>query len=343
MAQGFVLPAALELRTWLLGRAGGSVLRIRSLDEPGEVTIDLFNGNGSADGWGLYARAIVLALIDGGYRLRGFDGVIASDVPRGSGLSSSHALEVGLAMSVLVDRPDQGPLALLCQRAENAYVGVQSGIMDPLASIAGQRGHALLIDCRSLVVRPVPIPAGLAIVVVDSGVRRSLTDGRYNQVRSDLDEAARLLGVNALRDVDQARFDAAVALDTLTGSVLRRARHVISENARTLAAADALEAGRLDEVATLFAASHRSLHDDLGVTIPELDTLVEIARSTNGVVAARMTGGGFGGCTVNLVRADSADAAAASIVERYDRQTGRSARAWVTRAGDGAGREAWPA
>jgi galactokinase len=341
VAQGFVLPAALELRTWLLGRAGGSVLKVRSLDEPGEVSIDLFTGNGSADGWGLYARAIVLALIEGGHRLTGFDGIIASDVPRGAGLSSSHALEVGLAMAVLVDRPEPGPLAVLCQRAENAYVGVQSGIMDPLTSIAGERGHALLIDCRSLVVRPVPIPAGLAIVVVDTGVRRSLTDGRYNEVRSDLDQAARLLGVNALRDVDQAQFDAAVAGGVLTGSVLRRARHVISENGRTLAAADALEAGRLDEVATLFAASHLSLHDDLGVTIPELDTLVEIARATDGVVAARMTGGGFGGCTVNLVRTDAAEAAAAAMVERYDRQTGRSARAWVSRAGDGAGRATW--
>lgn len=336
-----MLPAALELRTWLLGRVGGSTLRVRSLDEPGEVTIDLFSGNGSADGWGIYARAIVRALLDGGHQLRGFDGVIASDVPQGSGLSSSHALEVGLAMAVLVDLPDAGPLALLCQRAENAYVGVHSGIMDPLASITGQRGRALLIDCRSLHVRPVPVPEEVAIVVVDSGVRRSLTDGRYNEVRHDLDEAARLLGVDVLRDVNQAHLDAAIARGTLTGSVLRRARHIVSENARTLAAADALETGRMDEVAALFAASHRSLHDDLRVTIPELDTLVEIARSTEGVIAARMTGAGFGGCTVNLVHADAADGAAASIVERYASQTGGTGRAWVTRPGDGAGREAW--
>ena len=338
-----MLPAALDLRTWLLGRAGGSTLRVRSLDEPGQVTLDLFNGNGSADGWGLYARAIVLALIEGGHQLQGFDGVIASDVPRGAGLSSSHALEVGLAMAVLVDRPAPGPLARICQRAENAYVGVQSGIMDPLASIAGVQGHALLIDCRSLDVRPVPVPEDLAILVVDSGVRRSLTDGRYNQVRGELDEAARLLGVAALRDVGQAQLDDAISVGRLTGSVLRRARHIVSENARTLAAAEALEAGRLEEVATLFAASHQSLHDDLQVTIPELDLLVEIAGGTDGVVAARMTGGGFGGCTVNLVRADAADAAATSIIERYDAETGRSGRAWVSRPGDGAGRETWHA
>ena len=343
MAKGFVLPAALDLRTWLIGRTGGSTLRIRSLDEPGEVSVDLFSGNGSAEGWGVYARAIVRALMDGGHRLRGFDGVIASDVPRGAGLSSSHALEVGLAMAVLVERPEAGALALLCQRAENAYVGVQSGIMDPLASIAGERGKALLIDCRSLAVRPVPIPDGVAIVVVDSGVRRSLADGRYNEVRRDLDEAARLLGVDVLRDVDQSRLDEAIGDGTLTGSVMRRARHIVSENARTLAAADALQAGRMDEVAELFAASHRSLHDDLGVTVPALDALVEIARATEGVIAARMTGGGFGGCTVNLVRADAAQAAAVSIVERYGRDGGATGRAWVTRAGDGAGREAWPA
>lgn len=336
-----MLPAALDLRTWLLGRVGGASLNVRSLDEPGEVRVDLATGAASGEGWGVYARAIVKALLDAGHALRGFDGVIASDVPRGAGLSSSHALEVGLAMAVLVDRPGAGPLALICQRAENAYVGVHSGIMDPLASIAGQRGKALLIDCRSLDVRPVPVPDDLAIVVVDSGVRRSLTDGRYNQVRHDLDEAARLLDVDALRDVDMAQIQAGETSGLLTGSVLRRARHVVSENARTLAAAAALEAGRRDEVAALFAASHRSLHDDLRVTVPELDALVEIAVSTPGVVAARMTGGGFGGCTVNLVRTDTAQAAAAAILDGFAREHGRAGRAWVSRPGDGAGRLPW--
>lgn len=336
-----MLPAALELRTWLLGRLGGTTLRVRSLDEPGEIAIDVTTGAGRGDGWGTYARAIVLALLEGGQELRGFEGVIASDVPRGAGLSSSHALEVGLAMAVLVERPEAGPLALLCQRAENAFVGVQSGIMDPLASIAGERGRALLIDCRSLTVRSVPLPEELAIVVVDTGVRRSLTDGRYNDVRRDLDHAASVLGVSALRDVDEGQLAVAAARGLLSGSVLRRARHIVSENARTVAAAEALEAGQLEQVSELFAASHRSLHEDLGVTSPELDALVQIARLTPGVVAARMTGAGFGGCTVNLVEADAAPAAAAAIVKGYERAAGRTGRAWVSRPGDGAGRAAW--
>ena len=345
VAEGFVLPVALELRTWAMGRAGGPALRIRSLDEPGDVEVDLPSKHGPDHGWGAYATGVVRARDDSKMAATGFVGVIASDVPQGAGLSSSAALEVALAMAMLPDGagstrgPSMAEIAVACRRAENVYVGVQSGIMDQLSSAAGVAGHALLIDCRSLEVRLVPIPQGISILVVDSGVRRSLTDGRYNEVRRDLDEAARLLAVPTLRDVSVADLGRASDAGLLEGSVLARARHIVTENQRTLDAADALDTGDLTGVAGLFAGSHRSLRDDLRVSVPELDALVEIAMATPGVVAARMTGAGFGGCTVNLVRADAAASAATAIVAEYQRRTGNVARSWVSAAGAGAGRQ----
>jgi galactokinase len=345
VAEGFVLPVALELRTWAMGTGGGEALRVRSLDEPGAVHVDLATREGPTDGWGAYATGVVRALYDSNMAAIGFGGIIASDVPRGAGLSSSAALEVCLAMAVLPEGagtqagPSMTEIAVACRRAENVYVGVQSGIMDQLSSAAGVAGHALLIDCRSLEVRLVPVPDGISIVVVDSGVRRSLTDGRYNEVRRDLDEAARLLDVPALRDVSPTDLDRAIQAGRLQGSALARARHIVSENQRTLDAADALDTDDLTAVAGLFAGSHRSLRDDLRVSVPELDALVEIAGETPGVVASRMTGAGFGGCIVNLVRADGAQEAANAIVDEYQRRTGKGARAWVSAAAAGAGRQ----
>jgi galactokinase len=340
-AEGFVLPVALEMRTWALGRATGPLLRIRSLDESGEVVVDLSTGVGPTDGWGAYATAVVRAIRDAGIEPRGFEGVISSDVPQGAGLSSSAALEVCLAHAMLPIAPAPAELAQICRRAENVYVGVQSGIMDQLSSAAGGEGQALLIDCRSLDVRMVPVPEELTVLVIDSGVRRSLTDGRYNEVRRDIDEAARLLGVAALRDVDESRLEEAAGSGQLRGSVLRRARHIVGDNRRTLEVASALAAGRLDDVGDLFAEAHRSLSNDLQTSTPEVDRLVAIASATPGVVAARMTGGGFGGCTVNLVEVDRAGAAAEEIVAAYRAATSRDARAWISRPGAGAGRAAW--
>lgn len=339
VAEGFVLPVALELRTWTQGRSRGELLRLRSVDEAGEVEVDLATGHGPTEGWGAYATGVVRAIRDAGLVMRGFDGLVASEVPRAAGLSSSAALEVAIAMALLEDPPPAAQVAVACRRAENVYVGVQSGIMDQLSSAAGLAGHALLIDCRTLEVRPVPVPDGLAVMVVDLGVRRSLTDGRYNEVRSDIDAAAAALGVRTLRDASMDDVARAGASGRLSGSVLARARHVVSENQRTLEAADALARDDLPAVGELFAASHRSLREDLRVSVPELDLLVELATATPGVVAARMTGGGYGGCTVNLVRSDAAEAAAAILVGAYDAKTGRSARAWITAAGAGAGRE----
>ncbi len=337
---GFVLPMALDARTWALGRSGGDRLRVRSLDADGEVIVDLASGDGPAQGWGAYARAVVLAIREAGLDPVGFDGVIASDVPAGAGLSSSAALEVALALALLPQPPDNVQLALLCQRAENAFVGVQCGIMDQLSSTAGVDGHALLIDCRALTVTPVPVPAELRVVLIDSGIRRNLTDGRYNELREECEEAARLLGVAALRDVDELGLEEGASL--LSPNQLRRTRHVVTDDRRTLEAAEALASGDLPRLGTLFAESQRSMAEDLGISTPELDALVRIATDTPGIVASRLTGAGFGGCTVNLVRAEETAAAGPRILDRYHAETGRTGRWWSSTPADGAGRRSWP-
>jgi galactokinase len=332
---GFVLPVALDLATWVCGRPADGVLRLDSLDRPGTVEVDLTTGAGPDEGWGRYVTGVVRALRDAGAALRGFAGVLASDLPVGGGLSSSAALELAVARAVLAEELPPAELARICQRAENHYVGMRVGVMDQLASASGRAGHALLVDCRSLAVRPVPFPSALRVVVIDSAVQRELSDSAYNQRRAQCEQAAEALGVAALRDADAALLER--HRDRLDPVVYRRARHVVTEDARVLEAARALEAGAVAELGPLFAAAHRSMAEDYEASIPELDLLVELATATRGVAAARLTGAGFGGCTVNLVEADRAEQAAAEVLERYRAATGRQGRAWVCSPADGAG------
>jgi galactokinase len=327
---GFVLPVALEMQTVVAGVPASSI-RLRSLEEPGAVEVDLGTGEGPTSGWGRYVTAVVRVLLEDGLRLRGLDGVVASDVPVGTGLSSSAALELSVALAILDEPVDAVRLAQLCQRAENVHVGVRSGIMDQLASGGARAGHALFIDCRSLAIEHVRVPDGLAIAVVDSGQRRELAGGEYNRRREECEQAARTLGVDSLRDVDDV-----ARVEALPEPYRSRARHVVGENARTLATVDALRADDRDALASLFAASHASLATDYAVSTPDLDTLVATANDVDGVVAARMTGAGFGGCTVNVVELDRAEAAAAQIARDYAKRTDRSPRWWVSRAGPGA-------
>ena len=332
---GFVLPVALDLATWVCGRPADGVLRLDSLDRPGSVEVDLASGAGPEEGWGRYVTGVVRALRDAGVAMRGFAGVLASDLPLGGGLSSSAALELAVARAVLAEELPAAELARICQRAENDYVGMRVGVMDQLASAAGRAGHALLVDCRSLAVRPVPFPSALRVLVLDSAVPRELSDSAYNQRRAQCEEAAAALGVAALRDADTALLER--HRDRLDPVVYRRARHVVSEDARVLEAARALEAGAVAELGPLFAAAHRSMAEDYEASTPELDLLVELATATRGVAAARLTGAGFGGCTVNLVEAGRAEQAAAEVLERYRAATGRQGRAWVCSPADGAG------
>jgi galactokinase len=309
---GFVLPAALELATWVAGRPRpDGIISLRSLDGEIERHVD----------------AVANALRDDGIEVNGFDGLVASEVPIGVGLSSSAALEVALACALGGAALEPTRLAAVCHRAENVYLGTRSGIMDQLASAAGRDGHALLIDCRDLSVTPIPFPESVSLLLVDSAVSRELAESAYNERVAECRAAAKALGLRSLRDATHAD------LSRLSGVLLRRARHVVGEDERGLAAAEALRAGRLDELGPLFRASHVSLRDDFEVSTPELDRLVELAGETDGVIASRLTGAGFGGCTVNIVRAELAEAAGREIVQRF----GAGARFWVSRPADGAG------
>ncbi|HET9416596.1 MAG TPA: galactokinase family protein, partial [Candidatus Limnocylindria bacterium] len=254
---GFVLPAALELRVVIGGRRAKRI-RLRSAVRGTTVELHPRSGDGPARGWGRYVASIVRSLRDAEVAVRGIDGVVASDVPLGTGLSSSAALEVAVALAIADEPIGAVELARICQHAENRYVGVQSGIMDPLASAAGVAGAALLIDCRSLDIRPVALPGDLRLMVIDSGERRELRSAGYNDRRRECEEAARLLNVRSLRDVSPED----VARAVLPEPIASRARHVVTENERVLASVAAFAADDRRRIGELFAASHASLATD---------------------------------------------------------------------------------
>ncbi|MFL5604955.1 MAG: galactokinase, partial [Gemmatimonadaceae bacterium] len=281
--EGFVLPMAIDRAAWIALRPRVDTrVSVYSLDFKQAVGFDLADEERHGSGWHEYMRGIAWALQhsdDVPGPVRGWEGVVAGDVPLGAGLSSSAALELATARafagaSGLTWHPAE--MARLAQRAENEWVGVNCGIMDQLISAAGEQDHALLIDCRSLHTRAVPLPADASVVVLDTATRRGLVDSAYNERRAQCEAAARFFGVRALRDVDLASFSArSGGLDPVTR---RRAQHVVTENARTLAAADALFNGDLRTVGALMNESHASLRDAFEVSRAELDAMVEIAR-----------------------------------------------------------------
>jgi galactokinase len=290
---GFVLPCAIDRRIAVAVGSGEGGLYSADFDELRRV--------GEKDGsWADYPRGVAWAMGEAGHETGGFRAAFAGDVPLGSGLSSSAAIEAAtaLALDALfgfgIERTD---LALVCQRVENDYLGVGTGIMDQYASLLCRAGAALLIDCRSLEARSVPLDlgaAGLALLVCDTRVERGLADTGYNDRRATCERAASALGIEDLRDATHED------LDRLSGEELKRARHVVSENARVLGAVDALENGDFDAFGRLMYASHASLRDDYEVSTPELDAFVETARE-RGASGARLTGAGFGGCAIALV------------------------------------------
>ncbi len=335
---GFVLPAAID-RHVVLGvtaRADRTV-RLVALDFDEAVTFSLDDlVYSDKNRWSNYPRGVAWALQGAGHRLRGMDAVLTSDVPVASGLSSSAAIEVATAYAFqrLCDLALDGvQRALLCQKAENQFVGMNCGIMDQYIVSLGQRSHALLIDCRSLGYEAVPIPAGCSLVICNTKKKRGLVDSEYNTRRQECERGARALGVKALRDISVAEFAArAGSLDALTA---KRCRHVVGENQRTLDAVAALRAGDLPRLGGLMNASHVSLRDDYQVSCHELDVLVAAAWRQPGVIGARMTGGGFGGCTVNLVERDAAAAFARNVAAEYAQATGITPEVYVCQAEDG--------
>jgi galactokinase len=341
---GLVLPAAIdrEIRIGLRQTTDRRV-RLRRLDDGTDVTFDLDALPPPTGSWADYPIGVAWALLDAGLDVRGFDGVLASNLAVGAGLSSSAALELASAWALLGDAAaaiDPLDLARSCQRAENAFVGVNCGLMDQFASACGRAGSALLLDCRSLAWRPVPVPPGLALVICDSGSPRGLHTSEYNLRRAECEAALAVLArrdpsIRALRDVPPDRLED--ALRQLDPVLARRVRHVVTENARVEATILAFEAGDVAEIGRLFAASHASLRDDFEVSSPELDLLVTIATATPGVIAARMTGAGFGGSTVNLVEPGAVDRLARAVAGGYVARTGLTASVEAVNAADGAG------
>ncbi|MBC8145967.1 MAG: galactokinase [bacterium] len=342
---GFVLPIAIDRQT-ITAAAKRDDRRMRVHSANANETLE-FNldepGNGNRGIWLDYVEGVARVLESRGTRLVGADLFIDSDVPLGAGLSSSAALEVstGYAMLSIADvEIDRIQLALAAQKAEHSYVGTLCGIMDQFISALGQRNNALLIDCRYLDASPVPIDTSeIAVVICDSNVRHELATSEYNTRRRECERSVELLrvalpGIQALRDVTLVDFDEHGHL--LPDPLIRRARHVVTENVRTITTTIALRAGELDKVGRLMLQSHMSLRDDFEVSTFELDTLVEIAGSIEGVVGARMTGGGFGGSIVALAKRSAIDEFRSVIAERYTQLTGKTTTVYVTSIDDGA-------
>ncbi len=341
---GLVLPAAIDLEIWI-AFVPTSDRRVELVsDASGErASFDLDAIGPSEGGLAAYVAGTAWALAEAGVAVRGLRGIVASSLPRGSGLSSSAALEVASAWALAEDPAAIPPLELarICQRAENAYVGVNCGLMDQFASTSGVAGAAIMLDCRSLAWEPVAMPlATHALVVVHSGSSRSLGAGQYNARRAQCEAAAAALarddpGIRSLRDVTVGMLPTVAAL--VDDETYRRCRHVVTENARVEATIAALAAGDLAAVGAAWAASHASLREDFEVVSPELDALVEIAAAVPGVAAARMTGAGFGGCTVNLVERGAVDALRERLMADYPARTGLTPRVFPVDPVAGAG------
>jgi galactokinase len=339
---GFVMPVAIDRHTRVIVEPRADrrlVVHSSAFDETVDIDLDA-TGGGPTGHWSDYVRGVAAVLEGAGHRLVGATLDITSDVPIGAGLSSSAALEAATARALLdtagIDL-DRTALALACQRAEHEYAGMRCGIMDQFVVCHGRPDHALLLDTRTLEMEWLPLPEGMAIVVCNTMTTHALAGSAYNERRADCEAGVRAMAarspqVRALRDVTPAILEA--HRDDLSPRVYRRCRHVVTENARVESAAHALRMGDLDAFGSLMGASHRSLRDDYDVSCPELDAMVECAAGP-GVFGARMTGGGFGGCTVNLVATAAVDDFRARITDRYRERTGANADVYVCSASQG--------
>lgn len=340
---GFVLPCAIDFRTAVAARprSDGRV-RVLALDQNSawdEFAIEApFDPR---DDWSAYPRGFVAAWRAAGLALGGADLVITGDVPQGAGLSSSASLlvAIGQAFKALqgLDTLTGPAIARLAQKAENDYVGCHCGIMDQMVSACGQPDHAVLLDCRSLETVAVPLPTGLAVLILHSNVKRGLVGSAYNERRAQCEAAARFYGVPALRDLTEAQLGGA-APSGLDEVAWRRARHVVTENARTLAAAHALRDGDLRQLGQLMAASHESMRDDFEITVPAIDELVALVHGAlDGEGGVRMTGGGFGGCIVAVTTPARAQLAVERALSGYRSPEGLQATPYLCHASAGAG------
>ncbi len=340
---GFVMPAAIGFSTWITSAPRDDrTVSVFSENFSESIEFDLDDRNLVALGhWSDYVKGVAITLERAGHRLSGAELRIRGEVPIGSGLSSSAALEVASGYALVTNSGltvDRMELAKLCQQAENEFVGTRCGIMDQFISCHGQAGKALLLDCRSLEYRALPLPEDARMAICNTMVKHSLATSEYNARRLECEAAVRHFAqsrpnVRALRDVTEA--DLKLYGDDLSEMMFRRCRHVITENARVLAAEAALENGDLEAFGDLMNSSHRSLRDDFEVSCKELDLMVELAQQLPGVYGARMTGGGFGGCTVNLIKAENVDEFKERVARGYEDATGLAPEIYVCNAAEG--------
>jgi len=341
--EGFVLPMAIDKAVWIaVAPRRDETVRVYAsrLDEWDRF---LVRSPLCHEGWRAYIQGVAHELTSEGHCLSGWDGAIVSDLPIGAGLSSSAALEMAAARcfsEVSGVQWDPVAMALISQRAENDWVGVQCGIMDQLASGTGEAGHAMLIDCRSLASRPVRIPDGVSLNILDTGTRRDLVDSEYNERKASCETACTVLKVHALRDVDLGGLES--AREQMDDTTFRCARHVIRENDAVLRVAEAFERGDAATAGELMNRSHESLRSDFEVSTPALDAMVAAATSTTGCYGARMTGAGFGGAVVALVDDSAADMFAEVALRKYTELVGPFGTAIKVRAMPGTSLESIP-
>jgi len=329
-AGGFVMPAAIDFGTLAaISRRedGRVVIWSENFHEQVSHQIEGLPKNGGGH-WSGYPLGVVKILRDAGFAVPAFSLTIYGDVPLGAGLSSSASVEVATALAALSlsgANPEREEIAKLCQRAENVYVGSSCGIMDQFIACRGAENHALLLDCRSLEYRLAPIPPQVSIVIANTMVKHSVAGGEYGIRRAEVEEGTAILRghrpeIELLRDATPKDLEQWGA--EMPDNVLRRCRHIITENLRTVAAADALAAGNMKRLGDLMAAAHASYRDDFEASCEEADAMVAAAQALPGLIGARLTGGGFGGCTVNLVHADQAQKFSVRLHDDYRAATG---------------------
>lgn len=340
---GFVFPAAIDLYTQVTITARDDrKLLIHTESFSDDIEVDLDDPRPIACGhWSDYVLGVALMLERAGYRLKGAELDVRSTVPIGAGLSSSAALEVAAGYALLESsghKVDRLELAKLCQQAENEFVGMRCGIMDQFIACFGRAGHSLMLDCRSLEYRLAPLPAEVRLVICNTMIRHELAASQYNNRRAECEAGVRHFAtfspdVRALRDVTLNDLESHGR--DLPEAIRKRCRHVITENVRVKEAAAALEQGDLNAFGELMAASHHSLKEDYEVSCSELDTMVDLATEVEGVYGARMTGGGFGGCTINLVKAKCVGEFSTNVARRYEQATGIVPEIYVCSTADG--------
>jgi len=337
---GFVLPMAIDRDVTIVGRhRNDRIVRLHSANFDNSIEFSLDNIEKlDRNTWSNYNRGVADVLQKDGHTLNGFDGVVHGNVPIASGLSSSAATEMATMMAFSAATPalklDGVTMARLSQRAENQFVGVNCGIMDQFISSLGKKDHALFIDCRSLEYQLAPMMQGVTVLVVDTNASRSLAASAYNERRAQCEEASRIFGVKALRDVSVETFERRQG--ELPDLIAKRASHIVYENQRVLDAVEALRANDVVRFGQLMNQSHDSLRDLYAVSSKELDAVVDIAREMRGVHGARMTGAGFGGCAIALVNNEQAGALAERMKEEYPRRTGKQPNVYACVASDGA-------